>query len=88
MKPSNKGIYIMKDIDRFHEAEEINNKGIDSTSYANKGSVHGASSVGASLVGKKFVTKIKVLKKLHVQSNESDSEVDEDYVTFLDSGGW
>lgn len=84
-KPSNKGISIMKAIDRFHEAEERKNKGINSTSFANGGNAHGASFVGTS--SKKFVTKMKVLKKRPIQSHEYNLEADEDCVTFLELGG-
>lgn len=39
------------------------------------------SSTEASVTGKTFLTKMKSLKKNHGQLHESDSDVDEDWVT-------
>lgn len=40
--------------------------------------------VGASMAGKKYVTKMKSLKKKHVHTHDFDSDVDEDCVTFIE----
>ena len=64
------------------------NKGFSSTSSANGGNAQGASSVRESITSKSYVTKMKVLKKRLVQTHDSDSESGEDFVTFLESGGW
>lgn len=73
--------------DKGIKAEERKNKGISSTSPANGGNVQSASSVRTSIVGKKHVIEMNVLKKQPVQTHDSDLEVDENYVTFLESGG-
>lgn len=44
--------------------------------------------VGPSVTSKKFVTKIKHLKKRHVQTHDSNSNVDVECVAFIESGGW
>lgn len=44
-------------------------------------------SVGKSMTGKKSVTKMKSLRRKHVQASDFDSDVDEDWVRFLESGG-
>ncbi|KAI5386805.1 hypothetical protein KIW84_073087 [Lathyrus oleraceus] len=40
---------------------------------------------GASMTGKKLVTKMNSLKNKHVQTNDFDSDADEDWVTFTES---
>lgn len=77
-KYSNKGLKV----------EERKNRDIYSTSSANGGNAQSASSVGEFTAGKKYVTKMKVLKKQPIKTRVSDLEVDEYYVTFLESGGW
>ena len=44
--------------------------------------------VGTSVTRKKYVTKMKSLKRKHVQSNDSDSNADEDWVSRLSSRSW
>ena len=46
------------------------------------------SSTGASRTGKKSVTKMKSLKKSHDHGHDFDVDVDEDWVNFINSGGW
>lgn len=48
---------------------------------------HIGPSVGAPLTWKKYVTKTKSLKRKLVQTSDSDSDVDEDWVNFLALGG-
>lgn len=82
MRSSTKGININKAIDIFPQAEKNKTKGVCSTSSTNVVDTHGGPSVGTSVTRKTFVTKMKTLKKKLVQ--ESDSDVDEDWVTFVD----
>lgn len=44
--------------------------------------------VGAFVSGKKYVTKMKSLKKILVQTHDSYSYANEHWVTFIESGGW
>lgn len=44
--------------------------------------------VGTSVTGKIYVTKMKSLKRKHVQSNDSDPNADEDWVSRLSSRIW
>lgn len=46
------------------------------------------SSVEVFVSGKTYETKMKSLKKRHVQSHDYNSDVNEDWVTFLKSVGW
>lgn len=78
-----KGININKAIDTFLVAEKNRTKGVSSTSYTNVMDTHGGPLVGTSVTRKTYVTNMKTLKKEHVQ--ESDSYIDEDWVTFVDS---
>lgn len=87
-KPSNKGISIMKAIDRFYEDEERKNKGIGSSSSANEEDALSGSSLGEFLVGKKFVTKVKAVKKRHAQKHDSNSKLMKKWVTYINFRGW
>lgn len=44
--------------------------------------------VGASMTWKKSLTKMKSLNKRLVQTHDSNSNVDEDWVTLIESDGW
>lgn len=70
------------------EAENNKNKGVSPSSYEKGVEAHVGSSGGSSLIGKKFVTNMKTLKKRIVKTHESDSKVDEDWVTFMNLRGW
>lgn len=69
---SNKGISINKSIDRFIEDNTVKNTGVGSTSSANVVETRDGSSGGAFMTGKKFVAKMKFLKKRLVQAHEYD----------------
>lgn len=67
--PYNKGISIMKTIERFNE--EMMKKDIGSG--ANDGEASSESYVGSSTIGKEFVPKKKVVKKRTALKHDSDS---------------
>ena len=46
------------------------------------------SSTGTTLCGKKTETKMKIPKKGRPKEHDADDDVDEDYVTFLNSMDW
>lgn len=73
----------MEAIDRFHEDEERKNKGFGSSSSANGGNALGGSSIGAPVDGKKYVTKVKAMKKIHAQKYDYDSEATKYWVTYM-----
>lgn len=50
--------------------------------------IHDEPSVGAFMTGKKYVTKMKSLKKSYVKKHDSNSDADEDWLTFMNSRGW
>lgn len=81
MSSSNEGISVSK-------AEENENKRSRCSSYANGVKTNVESSGGASVTENKYVTKMKSLTNRLVQAHEFDSEVDEEWVTYMNSRGW
>lgn len=62
-------------------------KKVDLEKNETKVETHAGPSVGASMTGKKYMSKMKSLKRKHVEASDSDSDADEDWVTFLSLGG-
>lgn len=63
---------------RLLEARILESKKVDLEKYEIKAETHVEPSVGISVTRKKFVTKMKPLKRKHVQSSDYDSYIDED----------
>lgn len=75
---------------KFHEWEAKSRKkatSIDPKKDEFKVEKFGGSSTRASMTRKKFETKMKPFKKIHAQLHDSDLNADEDWVTFVKSGG-
>lgn len=66
----------------------LESKKKDLENNESKMGTHAGPSVGVSVTRKKFVTEMKSLKKRHVQKQDSDSDADENWVNFIESGGW
>lgn len=56
--------------------------------FETKVKTHVGPSVGVIVSRSNFVTNMNSSKKRHVQTHDFDLGADEDWVTFIDSGGW
>lgn len=79
-------INTSKSIEITEKAKEKNNKKVGSSSHASVEGPHGGPSSGTTITRKTSVIKMNIMKKNRVQ--DSDSDADDDWVTFMNARGW
>lgn len=86
-KATPKELNMMEDkYGKKDRAQESKKKDLEKNE--SKVGTYGGSSARAFVTGKKYVIKMKYLKNKLVQTHDSDSDVDGDWVTLIKSGGW
>lgn len=78
-------IITSKSSKRTEKTKEKKNKEVSFSSHASVEGPHGGPSTRETVTVKTLVTKMKIVKKAHVQ--DSDSDADDDCVTFMNLRG-